>query len=128
MNTLPVHNPATGAPIAELPADDAASVAAKARRARAAQPAWAAVPLTERKACITRFRAGIVAELDALAAVMTRETGKPLARGNTVQWFPWPGRHLIELVDAGGKVVDQRRLEVRGAGVVAKNNGSGARR
>jgi len=78
MNTLPVHNPATGAPIAELPADDAASVAAKARRARAAQPAWAAVPLTERKACITRFRAGIVAELDALAAVMTRETGKPL--------------------------------------------------
>jgi len=78
MNTLAILNPATGAQIAELPADDAASVAAKARRARAAQPAWAAVPLAERKACITRFRAGIVAELDALAAVMTRETGKPL--------------------------------------------------
>jgi len=60
--------------------------------------------------------------------VQWRIDGKPLARGNTVQWFPWPGRHLIELVDAGGKVVDQRRLEVRGAGVVAKNNGSGARR
>jgi len=78
MNTLAILNPATGAQIAELPADDAASVAAKARRARAAQPAWAAVSLAERKACITRFRAGIVAELDALAAVMTRETGKPL--------------------------------------------------
>jgi acyl-CoA reductase-like NAD-dependent aldehyde dehydrogenase len=78
MNTLAIQNPATGALIAELPADDAASVAAKARRARAAQPAWAAVPLAERKACITRFRASIVAELDALAAVMTRETGKPL--------------------------------------------------
>jgi penicillin-binding protein 1C len=34
---------------------------------------------------------------------------------------------VIELVDAGGKVADQRRIEVRGAGVVAKNNG-GARR
>jgi acyl-CoA reductase-like NAD-dependent aldehyde dehydrogenase len=78
MNTLAVHNPATGELITSLPADDAASVAAKARRARAAQPAWAAAPLAERKACITRFRAGIAAELDALAAVMTRETGKPL--------------------------------------------------
>ena len=78
MNTLAIHNPATGAQIAELPADDAASVAAKARRARAAQPAWAAVPMAERKACIFRFREGIVAELDALAAVMTRETGKPV--------------------------------------------------
>jgi acyl-CoA reductase-like NAD-dependent aldehyde dehydrogenase len=78
MNTLAVHNPATGELITDLPADDAASVSAKAQRARAAQPAWAAVPLAGRQACITRFRAGIVAELDALAAIMTRETGKPL--------------------------------------------------
>ena len=78
MTQLPVHNPATGALITNLPADDAVSVAAKAQRARAAQPGWARVPLAERKACITRFRAGIVAELDALAAIMTRETGKPV--------------------------------------------------
>jgi len=31
---------------------------------------------------------------------------------------------VIELVDATGKVVDQRRLEVRGAGVVAKSGTS----
>jgi acyl-CoA reductase-like NAD-dependent aldehyde dehydrogenase len=68
MNTLAVHNPATGELITDLPADDAASVAAKAQRARAAQPAWAAAPLAGRKACITRFRAGIVRDLDALAA------------------------------------------------------------
>jgi penicillin-binding protein 1C len=53
--------------------------------------------------------------------VQWRVDGKPFARGNSVQWFPWPGRHVIELVDAGGKVVDQRRLEVRGAGVVTKS-------
>ncbi|SDY14493.1 penicillin-binding protein 1C [Variovorax sp. YR266] len=53
--------------------------------------------------------------------VQWRVDGKPFARGNSVQWFPWPGRHVIELVDANGKVVDQRRLEVRGAGVVTKS-------
>jgi acyl-CoA reductase-like NAD-dependent aldehyde dehydrogenase len=78
MNQLAVYNPASGALIAELPADDAASVAAKSLRARAAQPGWAALPLAQRKACITRFRAAIVAELDGLAATMTLETGKPI--------------------------------------------------
>ena len=78
MNQLAIHNPANGALITQVPADDANSVAAKAASARAAQPGWLAVPLPERKACITRFRAGIVAELDALAGIMTSETGKPI--------------------------------------------------
>ncbi|MDP2066058.1 MAG: aldehyde dehydrogenase family protein [Burkholderiaceae bacterium] len=79
MNTLAIHNPADGQLITTLPADDAASVAAKASRARAAQPAWAAQPLTERQACVARFRAAVVAELEPLALTMTRETGKPIA-------------------------------------------------
>ncbi|WP_394791372.1 aldehyde dehydrogenase family protein [Rhodoferax sp.] len=78
MTTLAIHNPATGALIAEVPADDAASVASKALAARSAQPAWAALPLAQRQACITKFRAAVVAELDALAVTMTRETGKPI--------------------------------------------------
>ncbi|WP_332777936.1 aldehyde dehydrogenase family protein [Polaromonas sp.] len=78
MHHLSIHNPATGALITQVPADDDASVAAKAAQARAAQPRWAAVPLAERKACISRFRAAIVAELESLAATMTRETGKPI--------------------------------------------------
>jgi acyl-CoA reductase-like NAD-dependent aldehyde dehydrogenase len=78
MTTLAIHNPATGDKIADLPADTAASVATKAAAARAAQPAWAATPLDTRKACITRFRASVVRDLDSLAATMTRETGKPI--------------------------------------------------
>lgn len=78
MSTLTVHNPATGEKITGLPADDPSSVAAKAAKARAAQPAWAATPLAQRKACIEKFRAGVVRELEALAATMTRETGKPI--------------------------------------------------
>ena len=79
MNSLNVYNPATSELISTLPADDAASVATKAAQARAAQATWAKVPLADRKACITRFRGGIMAELDALAAIMTRETGKPIS-------------------------------------------------
>jgi len=80
MSTLTIHNPATGASIAELAADDAASVASKASAARAAQPAWAAVPLRERQSTIERFRAALVAELDTLAATLTGEVGKPISQ------------------------------------------------
>jgi penicillin-binding protein 1C len=43
--------------------------------------------------------------------------GKEFARGPSAQWLPWPGRHVVQLADASGKVVDEIRLEVRGAGV-----------
>src|SRR6478735_524054 len=78
MSTLSIHNPASGELIIALPADDAASVAVKAAAARAAQPAWAALPLAKRRACITAFRAGVVRDLEQLASTMTRETGKPI--------------------------------------------------
>ncbi len=78
MSTLAIHNPATGELITELVADDALSVAAKARQARLAQEQWAKTTLAERKACISCFRARIVTELDVLAVIMTRETGKPI--------------------------------------------------
>lgn len=78
MTLLDIHNPATGALITSLAADDAASVATKAGLARAAWPAWRATPMAERKACITRFAAQVKAQLESLAATMTRETGKPI--------------------------------------------------
>ena len=53
-----------------------------------------------------------------------RIDGKPLARGNRAQWLPWPGRHLVELTDADGKVLDRVRVEVRGAGVLARTGGA----
>lgn len=51
--------------------------------------------------------------------VQWRIDGKPFVRGSNALWLPWPGRHVVELLDAQGRVVDQVRLEVRGAGVVA---------
>ena len=80
MNTLKIHSPASGALLAEPNADDAASVGLKAAAARAALPTWSRVPLSQKLAMIQRFRAGIVAELDALAHTLTLEMGKPIAQ------------------------------------------------
>src|SRR5687767_4781832 len=77
---LSIHNPATGKRIAELPADDAASVAAKWAQARDAQPRWATTPLAERKAAIERFRAALIAETETLALTLTSEVGKPITQ------------------------------------------------
>ena len=43
--------------------------------------------------------------------------GKPLATGASTHWPPWPGRHRVTLVDARGQVLDEIRLEVRGADI-----------
>jgi acyl-CoA reductase-like NAD-dependent aldehyde dehydrogenase len=77
---LKVVNPATGAVVGSLPADDAKSVKAKYQRARAAQPAWAQVPLKKRLAAIRKFRDLVAAQSEHLAKVLTAEVGKPITQ------------------------------------------------
>ena len=64
----------------------------------------------------TRQRLRFAAEGRGLA---WRMDGREFARGNSAQWLPWPGRHTVQLVDARGTVLDEIRIEVRGAGVKA---------
>ena len=46
-----------------------------------------------------------------------RMDGREFGRGTDVRWLPWPGRHVVQLLDASGQVADEIRLEVRGAGL-----------
>ena len=80
MNRLKIENPASGAVIAEVAADDMASVTAKAMDARVAQRAWAAATLADRKACLASFRGLLVEELEVLARTLTAEVGKPVTQ------------------------------------------------
>ena len=117
MPTLDIHNPATGERIAALAADDAASVAAKAAAARAAQPAWAALPIEQRLACIRRFRDALVAELETLATTLTQEVGKPIAQSRNelggllarIDFFLEQTEHAVadEHVFSGGGMHEQ---------------------
>lgn len=53
-------------------------------------------------------------------ALRWRLDGKPVARGANWAWLPWPGRHVVQLTDARGTVLDEVRIEVRGAGVAGR--------
>ncbi|MES2100726.1 MAG: aldehyde dehydrogenase family protein [Pseudomonadota bacterium] len=75
---MKIHNPATGALLAEVPAATPELVAERAKAARAAQPAWAARPMRERMEILQRFRVAIAAEVESLAATLTAEVGKPI--------------------------------------------------
>jgi acyl-CoA reductase-like NAD-dependent aldehyde dehydrogenase len=75
---LEVTNPATGEVVRRVETDTPATVAQKAKAARAAQPAWAARPLEERLDAIRRFRAFLVARKEGLARTLTTEVGKPI--------------------------------------------------
>ena len=61
-----------------------------------------------------RQRLGFAAEGQQLR---WRMDGKEFARGAQAQWLPWPGRHVVQLVGKSGEVLDEIRIEVRGAGV-----------
>jgi acyl-CoA reductase-like NAD-dependent aldehyde dehydrogenase len=73
--TIPVRNPGTGAHVAEVPTTSPADVSAAFARARAAQPAWAGLPVSTRAARLRAFGKELVDD-PALADVLMSETGK----------------------------------------------------
>jgi acyl-CoA reductase-like NAD-dependent aldehyde dehydrogenase len=76
--TLGIVNPANGATLARIAADGPRAVREKYARARAAQPAWAALPQKRRLDVIAGFRAQVVERIDDLARTLTLEIGKPI--------------------------------------------------
>ena len=77
---LKIHNPATGALLAEVPQVSARIVAERAATARLAQVDWAARPMRERLEIVQRFRVAMTAEVELLAVTLTREVGKPISQ------------------------------------------------
>ena len=76
---LEVFEPATGAVYANCPAGTAQDVDAAVAAARAAFPAWSALPASERAAWMNRLADALEARLEAFAAAESRDVGKPLA-------------------------------------------------
>lgn len=74
-------NPATGEVIASYEAMDDAAAAAAVEAADAAFREWREQPIATRADCLNRAAALLRERSDALAALMAREMGKPLAGG-----------------------------------------------
>ena len=75
---MKIINPASGATLVELVADNAKAVRAKYERARAAQPKWVATPIKKRLAAIRKFRELLIERQPELARTLTQEVGKPI--------------------------------------------------
>ena len=93
--TFGVHDPASGALLAEVPDMGARETRRAIEAASAALPAWRAQTAKQRSTVLRAFHALILQHQDDLAALLTAEQGKPLAeaRGEIVygagfiEWF-----------------------------------------
>ena len=94
-----VRNPATGAVIGEYPFLDADALRARIIGARAAQPAWAALPLARRRAYVDDARQWLLEHGARAAATITACVGKTQLEAYATEVMPgvggmaWYARH-----------------------------------
>ncbi|KAF1058584.1 NAD-dependent succinate-semialdehyde dehydrogenase [Burkholderia gladioli] len=94
--TYAVLNPATGETVAEVARGGAAETRHAIAAAERAWPAWRALTAKERGARVKRWGELMLEHRDALAELLTREQGKPLAEargevGYAASFFEWFG-------------------------------------
>ncbi len=73
-----VINPATGEAFAQCPRADLALLNAAVAAAKAAFPGWAATPIDQRAAAVSKLADALEARADEFAHLLTEEQGKPL--------------------------------------------------
>jgi succinate-semialdehyde dehydrogenase/glutarate-semialdehyde dehydrogenase len=117
---FPVHDPATGAVLAELPALSERETRDAIIAAEQAWPAWRARSAENRANILERWHVLILENVDDLAVILTMEQGKPLAesRGEIlygagfVKWFSEEARRVYgDLVPA--PTADRRILVLK---------------
>jgi len=126
-DTLPVHNPATGAVVARVARCGTAETRRAIAAAEAALPAWRARTAAERANLLRKLYDAMMAHQEDLARILTAEQGKPLAeaRGEIaysagfVLWFAEEARRVYgDTIPAPG--VDKRIVVIKQPiGVVA---------
>ncbi|NIF72969.1 NAD-dependent succinate-semialdehyde dehydrogenase [Burkholderia sp. Ap-962] len=94
--TYAVLNPATGETVAEVARGGAVETRHAIAAAERAWPAWRALTAKERGARVKRWGELMLEHRDALAELLTREQGKPLAEakgevGYAASFFEWFG-------------------------------------
>src|SRR5689334_10980743 len=81
-------DPSTGEEIGRAPLLDADHVAAAVAKAHAAQPAWGGLSYRERARFILRAREIVLDQLDEIAKLISRETGKPVTEAIAMEIVP----------------------------------------
>lgn len=82
------YDPATGEAVGSVPLMRADDVVRAVKLARHAQTAWAALSFTERGRIVMRARALVLEELEEIATLIHRESGKPAAEAISMELVP----------------------------------------
>jgi len=83
-----VRDPATGGEIGRVSLTIPEEVARAVGRAREAQPTWAARSIRERGRVVMKARRIILKELEEIALLISRETGKPVSEAIAMELTP----------------------------------------
>src|SRR5712664_2560205 len=106
-----VRDPATGGEIGRAPLTIPEEVARAVGRARAAQSAWASRSIRERGRVVMKARRIILKELEEIALLISRETGKPVAEAISMELAP-----TLDLMQyfarKGAQMLRPRRISV----------------
>ena len=84
---LQISSPVTREKIGEIEVQTAADVGAALERARKAQPAWAALPVSERVRVVQRALGILVEKQDRIVEIVVRESGKPATEARMMEVF-----------------------------------------
>ena len=82
------YDPAAGEEVGRAPLSSAEDVRRAVARAREAQKSWAALRFRERASVVMRARALVLEELEEIAALVSRESGKPAAEAVAMEVVP----------------------------------------
>jgi len=82
------YNPATGAELGRVPIRTADEVAAAVERARVAFQGWRSTSFSERSRLVMAAREVILADIDGIAHLISRESGKPFGEAISMEIAP----------------------------------------
>ncbi|HEY0170483.1 MAG TPA: aldehyde dehydrogenase family protein [Pyrinomonadaceae bacterium] len=82
------YDPATGDEVGRAPLGSAEDVGRAVARARAAQKTWGARSFKERASVVMRARSIALGEMDEIAELISRESGKPAAEALAMEIVP----------------------------------------
>jgi succinate-semialdehyde dehydrogenase/glutarate-semialdehyde dehydrogenase len=82
------YDPATSEEVGRVPLRSAEEVGQAVARARAAQKGWGALSFRERAGVVMRARGFVLEELDEIASLISRESGKPVAEAIAMEIVP----------------------------------------
>lgn len=115
------YDPSTGAEIGRVPLMDAADVGAAVTRARSAQHHWAALSFRERGRFILRAREVALDQLEEIATLISRETGKPATEAISMEIVPTLDlMHYFAEHTKG--LLDQRPIDIGQYGLMGRSS------